>query len=163
MKHEKTHCNKMIFAGLTVRTNNKNEMNPSTGKIGPLVQQYWNEQIAKRILNRANSGLTYTAYTDYESNEHGDYTFFVGEAVLSDAPQSDFQILTIPAGKFQKFTTDAGKMPDNIIQTWQAIWAMDAKQLGGKRNYIADFEVYDDRALDPNNAIVDIYIGIQED
>lgn len=163
MKHEKTDYHKIILAGLTARTNNKNEMNPVTGKIGPLVQKYWNEKIANRILNRVNPGLTYIVYTDYESNEHADYTFFIGEIVLSDAPQSDFRILTIPAGKFQKFTTDAGKMPDNIIQTWQAIWAMDEKQLSGKRNYIADFEVYDHRALDPNNAIVDIYIGIEDD
>jgi predicted transcriptional regulator YdeE len=31
---------------------------------------------------------------------------------------------------------------------------------GGKRAYIADFEVYDERSRDPDNTIVDIYIGI---
>ena len=30
-----------------------------------------------------------------------------------------------------------------------------------KRKYIADFEVFDQRASDPNNAVVDIYIGIE--
>lgn len=160
MQQEKIYCKRMILAGLTVRTNNKNEMNPSSGKIGLLVQQYWNDGVAARISNRTNPGLTYTAYTDYESNEHGDYTFFVGEAVESDVPQPGFRILVIPEGSFQKFTTEAGKMPDNIIQAWQAIWAMNAKQLGGKRNYIADFEVYDRRAMDINNGIIDICIGV---
>ena len=31
----------------------------------------------------------------------------------------------------------------------------------GKRTYLSDFEVYDQRAADPNKAIVDIYIGIK--
>lgn len=162
MKNEKMHLDQLIVAGVTIRTNNKNEMNPATGKIGPLVQQYWHNQIANKIQYRANPGLTYIAYTDYESDEQGEYTFLVGEAVSENTPQSDFRILTIPEGTFQKFTTDAGKMPDVIIQTWQHIWKMSAAQLGGKRKYLADFEVYDRRAMDPNNAVVDIYIGITD-
>ncbi len=38
---------------------------------------------------------------------------------------------------------------------------MSEEVLGGKRNYIADFEVYDQRASDVNHAVVDIYIGIK--
>lgn len=34
------------------------------------------------------------------------------------------------------------------------------KNFGGKRKYIADFEIYDQRAADPNNAVIDIYIGM---
>src|SRR3989338_10018558 len=101
MKNEKMHLNLLILAGTTIRTNNKNEMNPATGKIGPLVQQYWHNQIANKIQHRANPGLTYIAYTDYESDEHGEYTFLVGEAVSEKTPQSDFRILTIPEGTFQ--------------------------------------------------------------
>lgn len=161
MKMEKMQIAQFTLAGLTVRTNNKNEMHPSTGKIGPLVQHYWHNQIASKIQHRANPGLTYIAYTNYESDEHGEYTFIVGEAVSDTAAQPDFSIITIPDGAFQKFTTDAGKMPDVIIQTWQHIWGLDAEQLGGRRQYLADFEVYDCRAIDPNNAIVDIYVGIK--
>ena len=38
---------------------------------------------------------------------------------------------------------------------------MEEKDLGGKRSYIADFEVYDQRAADSSHAIVDIYIGVE--
>lgn len=38
---------------------------------------------------------------------------------------------------------------------------MSANDLGGERVYIADFEIYDQRAADPSNAIADIYIGIK--
>ena len=53
-------------------------------------------------------------------------------------------------------------MPDVVIQAWQHIWTMNGAQLGGKRKYLVDFEVYDQRAMDPNNAIADIYIGITD-
>lgn len=50
-------------------------------------------------------------------------------------------------------------MPDIVIQAWQAIWKMTPEDLGGKRTYRADFEIYDQRAQDPQNSVVDIYIG----
>lgn len=163
MQKEKISFDGMTLVGLTVRTNNKNEMDPSTRKIGPLIDYYWQHQIAQKIQYRSDAGKTYVAYTDYESNEHGEYTFFVGESVSSPENQdeSQFRILLIPKGNFQKFTTESGKMPDNIIHAWQKIWAMSPDELGGQRNYIADFEVYDRRAMDPNNAIIDIYIGVK--
>jgi predicted transcriptional regulator YdeE len=37
---------------------------------------------------------------------------------------------------------------------------MNDQDFGSKRAYLADYEVYDQRAIDPNNAVVDIYIGI---
>ncbi len=38
---------------------------------------------------------------------------------------------------------------------------MTAEELGGERNYITDFEIYDERANDPQNTVLDIYIGIK--
>ena len=52
-------------------------------------------------------------------------------------------------------------MPDVVISAWQKIWAMDGNDFGGKRKYIADFEVYDERASNPNNTVIDIYIGTE--
>ena len=42
------------------------------------------------------------------------------------------------------------------------IWQMGPSDWPGKRSYIADFEVYDDRAADPSNAVVDIFIGLEQ-
>lgn len=75
---------------------------------------------------------------------------------------SQLKILTIPKSNYQKFTTEPGKMPDVVISAWQKIWAMKEDDFGGKRKYIADFEVYDQRASDPNNTVIDIYIGIED-
>ena len=36
---------------------------------------------------------------------------------------------------------------------------MNKNDFGGKRKYVSDFEIYDERAANPNNTIIDIYIG----
>lgn len=148
--------------GLSVRTNNRNEMNPATGKIGGLVGRYFSQHLAEQIPNRKHPGVTFAVYTDYASDEHGDYTYFIGEEVASfeNIPEP-FKKLIIPAVKYQKFTTPSGKMPEVVIHAWQQIWKMTAADFGGKRAYQADFEIYDDRARDPANTCLDIYIGIE--
>lgn len=148
--------------GLTTRTSNQQEQNPATAKIGALVQQYFSQGIANKILDRTTPGVTYSVYTDYESDHHGEYTYFIGEEVSSvnDIP-TGLQLITIPQSQYQRFTTQAGPMPTVVIQAWQNIWQMSPQDLGGQRRYIADFEIYDERATDPNKSVVDIYIGIQ--
>lgn len=51
-----------------------------------------------------------------------------------------------------------GAIEDN---KWQQIWKMTSDEFEGERAYIADFEVYDERAIDPTNTSLDIYIGIK--
>ncbi|ABS78529.1 AraC family transcriptional regulator (plasmid) [Coxiella burnetii] len=163
MQKQKAQLQKLTLVGLTVRTNNKNEMNPETSKIGRLAADYWSNRVANNIQHRSKPGVTYAVYTDFESDEQGDYTYFIGEAVdsLEDQDLEKFKTITIPASNYQKFTTEPGKMPDVVISAWQAIWAMKESDFGGKRKYIADFEVYDERSADPNNTVIDIYIGIE--
>lgn len=160
MKNVATYKPEIQLVGLSLRTHNANEQNPATGKIGPLVADYFSQGTFNQIPHRVNPGVTYSVYTDYESDHHGDYTYFIGEEVSSfDNIPDGLHRITIPASDYQRFTTPAGQMPNIVINAWQAIWQMDEKTLGGKRAYSADFEVYDERALDPNNAVVDVYIG----
>jgi predicted transcriptional regulator YdeE len=161
MKKELINKPEIKLVGLAVRTNNKNERNPNTSKIGGLAGQFWNQNIVSKIAHRKNPGITLSVYTEYDSDEHGDYTYFIGEEVSSfENMSSELQKLTIPAAKYQKFTTPIGKMPEVVINAWQQIWKMSASDFEGDRVYIADFEVYP-RALDPANMSVDIYIGIK--
>ncbi len=162
MQKELANKSEIKFVGLSARTNNKNEMNPQTSKIGELVGRYRGQNLAAQIRNRKNPGVTLSVYTEYDSNEHGDYTYFIGEEVSSFENIPDaFQKLTIPASKYQKFTTPSGKMPEVLINAWQEIWKMTPDDFGGKRAYQADFELYDQRAADPANTSLDIYIGVE--
>ena len=157
-----TEINSLKLIGLTTRTNNANEQTPGKSRIAKMIMNYWSNSVADNFKNRQTPGITYAVYTDYESDEHGDYTYFIGELVTRFDEQNlcSFDSLIIPAGRYQKFTTPPGKMPSVVIEAWQAIWKMKSSELGGVRSYIADFEVYDQRVVDPSNAIVDVYIGI---
>lgn len=155
MEKQKIHLPEIKLIGLLVRTNNKNEMVNETSKISKLTSLYWGEKIANNIKHRSKPGTTYAVYTDFESNEYGDYTYFIGEAVHSFESQDleSFKKITIPESTYQKFTTIPGQMPNLVISAWHKIWKMQEADFGGKRKYLADFEIYDERAAGQNSAI----------
>lgn len=152
------------LVGITTRTSNASlfEQDPSTNAVAATVQKYFHNGLSEKISDRTKPGTTYCIYTQYETDENGEYTYFIGEAVNGFETIPDtFETLTIPAQTYAKFTNASGPMPAVCIEMWQNIWKMNASDLGGKRAYIADFEVYDERSHDHNNVILDIYIGIQ--
>lgn len=162
MKKTLVNKSEIKLVGLKTRTNNSNEMNPEVAKIGALVGQFHRENIASQLSHRTHPGVILSVYTEYDSNEHGDYTYFIGEEVDSfDNVPSGLHKLTIPASKYQKFTTPVGKMPNVLIEAWMQLWKMSASDFGGERAYVADFEIYDERASDPAKTSLDIYIGIK--
>lgn len=150
------------LVGITARTSNALEMNPETSKIGATMQKFFASGMQAQIFGRKNPGTTFCVYTNYESDVNGDYTYFIGEEVTSfENIDKEFETLTIPAQNYAKFTNQPGPMPTVCIDMWQAIWKMNAVDLGGVRAYIADFEVYDHRSQNPEQAVLDIYIGIE--
>jgi len=152
----------IMLVGLLVRTSLNTEINPETAKINPTIGRYFNENIPGKIALLKNPGVTYSAYTNYESNEYGAYDYFFGQEVSSfENVPADLAKLIIPASTFVKFTTSAGPMPLVIVNAWQEIWKMSPQDLGGQRAYTVDFERYDERATDQANTIADIYIGIK--
>lgn len=162
MQQTTTKLPEMKLTGITVRTNNANEIDWSTGKIFPCIRRYYHQGMAQSILHRKKAGTTFCVYTDYESDHNGDYTYFIGEEVDSFDGQADhMQQLTIPFQTYTKFTNGPAPMPEVVREPWFKIWQMSPRELGGDREYIADFEVYDERASDHANVVLDIYIGIK--
>jgi predicted transcriptional regulator YdeE len=148
--------------GIQTRTNNQDEINSSSQKIRPCVMKYFNEGLANQILNRTSPGITICAYTNYEKDHTGNYTYFIGEEVDSfEVLPEGFSKLEIPAQTYIKFTNGPGAMPTVCINAWQKIWQMTPQELGGNRNYQTDFELYDDRARDHSNTTLDVYIGLK--
>lgn len=160
MEKTKIQLPEIKLVGLRVRANNKAEMDPLTAKISPCAQQYFQEQWAEKIPHRTHPERTLCAYTNYDSDYMGEYTFYIGEEVssLEDIPEG-LEGHIIPSQTYVKFTTPPGSM--STVLAWQAIWKMSPESLGGERRYHTDFEVYDERASDPQNTILDIYIGIK--
>lgn len=151
------------LVGLSVRTSYSGELDKMKGLIFPCVQRYFHQALFEKIPHRKRPGTTFCAYTGYDSDHTGGYTYFIGEEVESfdDLLSEDFHRLTIPSQKYAKFTTKPAAMPDVIVNAWEEIWKMPPAKLGGSRCYDTDFEIYDERAADHNHIILDVYVGIQ--
>lgn len=162
MQKTVTELPEIKLLGILCRTNNTAEMNISSAKIAPTIQKYFRQAVGEEIPNRKNPGTTYCVYTDYESDFTGDDTYFIGEEVKVGGDSMEvFSSIIIPAQNYAKFTSKPGIMPEVCIDMWQNIWKMKSGELGGKRAYLADFEVYDKRALDPSKTVLDIYAGVK--
>lgn len=161
MEQQTIQLPEIKLVGLTARTNYMNEINPLSAKIGPTVQTYFHTSACDKINQRSKPGVTYCVYTDYANGVMGDYTYFIGEEVgaFDEIPEG-FETLTISPQTYSKFTTEPGAMPMVCIGAWQKIWQMGEGELGGKRCFHADFEVYDERAVDHTNVVLDLYVGV---
>ena len=164
MEKSKTELKEIKLVGIKARTSNAREMNPDTALIGANINRYFSNNLGQKIIGRVKPGVTYCVYADYEADENGEYTYFVGEEVSSfDDVDPIFDTHIIPKQTYVKFNVGPGGMPEICINAWQEIWKMTPETLGGKRNYIADFEIYDERAADYTNTALDIYLGIDKD
>ncbi|MBL4817760.1 MAG: AraC family transcriptional regulator [Deltaproteobacteria bacterium] len=162
MQKESASLPEIKLVGISVRTNNKLEIDPNTGKIFGIVQKYFHGQLADQIQDRKKPGTTFCAYTNYESDHNGDYTYLIGEEVndFGTLPEG-FEKLSIPAQAYAKFTNGPGPMPEVVREPWFKIWNMSAQDLGGERSYQTDFELYDERAADHEKIVLDIFIGLK--
>jgi len=146
--------------GISARTTNAKEMS-GEGVIGKQWARLMKENLLSNIPNRADSSII-AVYTDYESDANGAYTFILGAKVSSaEKIPAGMVAVKIPAGKYAFFVSDRGPASEVVPQIWGRIWSASKSALGGVRAYKADFELYGPQAADPQNAQVEIYVGIK--
>ena len=146
--------------GIAVRTNNAQEAG-ADGEIPKLWQRVMQEHALNTVPDPVDQNI-YAVYSDYASDANGDYTLVLGKKVpLGTKLEDGFVVKTVPAGRYRVFTSDRGPVARVVVETWKQIWSHYQSPANGQRAYRADFELYDQRAIDPNNAQVDIYIGVQ--
>jgi predicted transcriptional regulator YdeE len=146
--------------GIAVRTNNAREAT-AEGVIGKQWARFMQEGALAKIPNKTDHSII-AVYTDYAIDHNGDYTFVLGAKVSSvaDLPQG-FVEKKIPAGHYVVFTTEKGPGQKVVPELWMKINSLPKSEPGGDRAYRADFEIYDDRAADPQNLQADVYVGIK--
>ena len=146
-------------AGFLVRTNNADEAS-GKGKIGDLWQRFFKENLGAQIPNRADSALT-VVYSEYASDEKGDYNYLLGARVTStDHLPAGMTFKQVQAGTYAVVPTQVGQMPGVLQETWQRIWKMSPNEMGGKRAFATDFEIYDERSANPEHAQVEVHVGM---
>jgi predicted transcriptional regulator YdeE len=146
--------------GSSVRTSNAQEMG-GAGRIAKLWERFVAENLLAQIPDKLD-GAILAVYTDYASDQDGEYTLIVGARVKDGAkPPQGMVAKNVPAGRYAVFTSEKGPVEKIVVGTWQRTWSTVKSELGGDRAYVADFEVYDQRAANPRDAQVDVYVGIR--
>lgn len=146
--------------GIAARTNNAKEAGPD-GIIGKQWGRFFGEGVAAKIPDRADENIV-AVYTDYASDVNGDYTFLLGVRVTkADSVPDGMVAKTVPAGRYAVFTSERGQVQRVVVDTWKRIWATPKTALGGERSYKSDFELYDQRARNPADSVVEIHIGVR--
>ena len=150
----------IYVAGFQVRTSNAKEMG-GNGEIGKLWTRFMQQNLAAQIPNRVGQTLM-VVYSDYASDEKGEYSYLLGAPVSSvDGLPKNLSFRRIPAGTYAVFTTAQGPVIDVLQAAWKQIWATPPSELGGPRAFLADYEIYDQRSADPDNAQVEIHVGLR--
>nr|WP_068888159.1 GyrI-like domain-containing protein [Pedobacter panaciterrae] len=150
---EKEQIETFSVIGITVRTSNQN--GEGARDIPALWGRFYSEDIISKIPNKAGEDV-YGLYTDYEGDYTKPYTTLIGCKVNSLREIPDGMTgLTINGGAYLKLTVKGDLMKGTVIEGWQKIWNTDLK-----RTYVVDFEVYGEKAKNPEDAEVEIYVGV---
>src|ERR1051325_5345592 len=142
------------------RTSNAHEMT-ADGVIGKQWARMMQDGVYAKIPNKADQSIV-AVYSDYASDHNGEYTYLLGARVTSDGDVPAGMVAKkIPGGRFAVFTSEKGPAPTVVPETGMKINSLPQSATGGDRAYQADYEVYDERARDPQNLQVDVYVGIR--
>jgi predicted transcriptional regulator YdeE len=144
-----------VVIGIADRTSNAREMT-GEGIIGKQWGRFVQDNLQDQIPDKVDSAIV-AVYTDYASDQDGEYTFVIGARVGPGASAPDGMVVkTVPAGRYAVFVSERGPVGEVVMKTWQRVWAA-----GIDRAYRADYEVYDERAGDPGNAVVEVRVGVR--
>lgn len=157
----KLHIDSFSVVGVAVRTSNAREMS-GDGAIAKLWARMRQENLLSQIPNRVDSRVM-AVYADYESDKDGPYTYVLGAKVSSVKNIPPAMVSRrVESGTYAMFTEQGGPPARMVIDLWKRIWSLE-KPAQIHRAYKTDFEVYyEGLSEDPENAHVDVYVGIQE-
>ena len=139
--------------GLSVRTANRDEFNPTTAKLPNLWQRFFSEQIADIIPNRIPGSPILGVYSNYESNTEGLYTVTAGVKSENQSNSSEFCTIAVLPGNYLVFENQ-GVTPHIVVETWKNVWNYFESETKFTRCYKTDFEMY--KGMDD----IAIYIGV---
>lgn len=139
-------------AGLKIRTNNQSE---TMGReIGALWQKFYNGAFSS--IPGQVTGYGIGLYTNYASDESGDYDMFACCEVTEEAViPEQFETAVIPAGSYAEFVVH-GDVQRDVAAFWEELWQMPLN-----RSFTGDFEEY--RCTDSmENARIHIFIALKD-
>jgi predicted transcriptional regulator YdeE len=146
--------------GLVTRTTNAREMTPD-GLIGKQWMRLMKENLLAQIPNKADDNIV-AVYTDYANDENGEYTYVLGARVTTTEKIPDgMGSRTVPAGRYAVYTSEKGPAQKVVPAAWKRVYETPKSTPAGVRVYRADYELYDERARNPEESIVELYVGVK--
>lgn len=156
---KQTNVRGFTVIGISARTDNAKESTPD-GIIPKQWQKFFSEGMPAKIPDTNGANL-YAVYTDYASDHNGEYAYVVGAGVKDGtAAPSGMVARRVLTGQYAVFTTEIGPFAKVVPAAWQRIFKLE-EEGKLKRAYNTDFEIYDQRAQNPQNAQIDIYVGLK--
>lgn len=153
-----------LVMGIELRTTNRQEMNPDTAGIPQLWHQFLTERqpshdgvapsqspLSQSPLSQSPSSQSppseaqpvYGVYTDYASDELGEYSLILATEVSSIDNPPEHQVgIAIPSGCYLLFE-GSGDPAAAAIQTWRQIWHYFRHNSPYQRAFTTDFELYE--------------------
>lgn len=142
-----------LIIGISVRTTNEN--NQAANDIAGLWTKFMGENVLEEIPNKIDNTV-YSIYTDYESDHTKPYTTLLGCKVTSLHSIPDGMIgKSFDGGNYVKLSAKGDLMKGLIVNKWTEIWGADLD-----RAFTADFEVFGEKAQNPNDAEIDFLIAV---
>ncbi|MCW7492339.1 effector binding domain-containing protein [Leptospira sp. 2 VSF19] len=155
----KIHLESMVLVGIIARTSNAKEM-AGKGKIAALWQKFWEEGILSQIPNALVPSEIVVAYTEFETDENGEYTILIGTKVgTAQSLPPHLTAISVSASDYLQVPTEWGPISEIGIATWKKIWS--EEKYRKNRSYKTDLEIYGANAKNPNHSQFDIYLGIR--
>ncbi len=148
------HMDGFNVAGLSVKTANRDEFNPSTAKLSHLWQRFFTEGLTDSIPHRLCDSPLFGVYSDYESDADGLYTVTAGVKSSRSSNTLAFSTVRVLSGHYLVFE-NKGVMPQAVIETWKRVWDYFASYPIAIRCFKTDFEMYQ------GGGDVAIYIGVE--
>lgn len=142
--------------GLKLNKKTRNDNGQSGKDCGELWQHFELNKITELIPNKISNAI-YTVYYDYESDEKGLFSYFIGCKVEpnTETPENLDELL-IPEQNYHKETAK-GQMTACITDAWETIWNSNIN-----RRFGFDFEIFDERSHDWEDAEIDIFISVAD-
>ena len=146
--------------GIAIRTSNAEQMTEAR-PIGKQWERLFKEGVLAEIPNKADGNIL-AVYSEYASDKDGEYTYLLGARVTKvDNVPAGMTVKKVAAGKYAVFTSERGPVQKVVVEMWQRVWATPKSAMGGERNYKTDFEVYDQRAQNPADSVVDLHVAVK--
>ncbi|MFK8008743.1 MAG: GyrI-like domain-containing protein [Saprospiraceae bacterium] len=139
--------------GIDIRTSNQE------GKAGQDIPSLWNRFLSQNLMGKIPNKIgseIFCIYTEYEGDHNLPYTCLLGCKVdnLDNVPEG-MRGMTFTTQKLEKFTAKGNLQQGAVWKKWLEIWEAELD-----RTYTFDIEVYSEKAQNPEDAEVDIYISV---